>query len=220
MVENLNKIWSKSRPLSSYFAEKLVAVKAADADRLSKKLKETELPKDAGANAIAQALLSSGRTLLIANAEAEYRKAALFDLRNALIGGEAKLIGIEDGTRSLVLIDPDFWIGAEVYPETDQASSEQQSFRDLRIIALGIEGGPIGPSTKGPKSYSADRIEIILACIDEGLVDFNRHNLDRRFDIYLGWIKANRPSWNTKRGFGKKAFEAAEPEAKSLRNIS
>jgi len=169
---------------------------------------------------MARALLSSGRTFIIANAEAEYRKRALIGLRNALIGGELELIGIDETTHSLVMIAPDFWIGAEVHPETDAASSAQQSFCDLRVIKVSVEGRSAASPIRGPKNFRSDRIEVITACIDEGLVDFKRHNLNTRHEIYLDWIALNRPGWETRRGFGVKAFEAAESHAKSMRNIS
>ena len=218
MAENLNEIWAKSNPLMAYFAEKLAIVEKANSESLSTKLKNSELPE--GANSMAVALSSAGRTLIISHAQSEYRKQAMFVLRNELVAGELELIGIASDTGKISVIDADYWITAELAPETNGALSDVVSYRDLRVVSPKTIGAAARKLAKGPKNYQQDRIEVISACIDEGIVDFSRHNLDNRFEIYLGWIEKKRPEWNVARGFGKKAFEADEPSVKSMKNIS
>lgn len=218
MAENLNEIWAKSNPLATYFAEKLAIVEGANSESLSTKLKNSELPE--GANSMTIALSSAARTLIISQAQSEYRKRAMFVLRNELVAGELKLIGIASDTGNISVIDANYWISAELVPETNDALSDVVSYRDLRVVSPKTIGATARKLAKGPKNYQQDRIEVISACIDESLVDFARHNLDGRFGIYRSWIEKNRPEWNVARGFSKKAFEADEPSVKSMKNIS
>ena len=217
MAEKLNKIWAKSKPLKHYFEELVAAIRDRKSQQLIEQIEQLEAPENS--TNFNRTLSTAARSMAVSNAEREYKNEAHDQLRNASIAEEIRLIGIADQDNSIVEIPPVYWIGADISPELNQATSDGRSFRDLRVLDVLYSPSMEVASTIGPKSYKARRLEVISACIHEKLVDFQNDNLEKRFAAYLFWISRNRTDWDIKRVFGIKAFESNEKEVKVLKNI-
>ncbi|GGB70065.1 hypothetical protein [Henriciella pelagia] len=218
MAENLNKIWAKSKPLKHYFDELLAAIRDQNSEQLIEQIKHLDIAESS--TNLNRTLSSAAQSLAISNAEREYRSDAYDQLRNALIAEEIRLIGITDQDNSIVEIGPDYWIGADISAELNQARSDDRSFRDLRVLKAQYTPPTERPPTTGPKSAKSRRVAIITACLEAGLTDFDRDNIETRFAAYRRYIDEHHPHWDTRSKFSLKSFERDEKIFKPLKNQS
>tara|TARA_R110001592_G_scaffold319334_1_gene596918 strand:+ start:5938 stop:6609 length:672 start_codon:yes stop_codon:yes gene_type:complete len=215
MAENLNEIWAKSRSLSEHFLDVLNNV-----DIQKSILENYQSPEIENTSNFAMTLDSINKSMAASIYRKQRHTEASERLRNQLVAAEIALIGVREYVDAFKIerIQPDFWIGANISPETNDAHLGPIRFSKLRIVSTSItERESAEFSLRGQEIL---RLEAVRECEKLGIVDLSggpksrrsgSNNILIRTDIYLDYLKHKYPDMDFEVwGYSESSFERTE----------
>ncbi|KCZ60301.1 hypothetical protein [Hyphomonas atlantica] len=215
MAENLNEIWANSRHLSEYYSEIFEDVAIENSALQSHQSSNTENMTN-----FAMMLDSFNKSMAASVNHNQRHTKAIEQLRNELVGAEIALVGVREhaGAFAIERVEPNFWIGANIRPETNEADLGETRFSKLRIVST-----PINENAHAQfhsRRQEILRLEAVRECEKLGRVDLsggpksrrNRsNNIQIRTDIYLEYLKDKYPDMDFEAwGYSDSSFERTE----------
>lgn len=228
MTENINKIWATSGPLSDLFERIIIEIKSALPEQITA---EPDFSERLDKDPTLRSLNNLAKTFAENSRYNEARKKAAGKLRNLLVSGEISLVGRAVHHGRIVQVKDEFWIGAEISPELNQAELGDVLIDELRVIGgdnqipaapipQGTEVSPNSPYGKKIPAAKKIRALAIEACFSAGDIDFDDQNLEQRLHHYRAWILQEYPQVDVDQtGYGIKSWEADETAFKHARGM-
>ena len=215
MAENLNEVWAKSYSLSEHFSDILINV-----DIQNSMVEYYNSPEIENASNFAMTLDSISKSMAASIDRKQKHTNAIDQLRNQLVAAEIALIGVREYSDAFTIenIGPDFWIGANIRPETNEADLGAIRFSKLRIVSTPAIEKEAAPHSL--RSQESLRFEAVRECEKLGIVDLTGgpksrrrgfNNILVRTDIYLDYLKDKYPDMDFEVwGYSESSFERTE----------
>lgn len=214
MAEKLNKIWAKAQPLSDYFDELQNEI-AASPDLLNS-ISERN-PDENQATGLTKTLADLSNAMAFQAIAQDKRSKAHVALRNSLIAGDLRLIGLLES--SLEILAEEFWLTAEISPSTNSASKGQQKVSDLRVLTKSgtsahepaqkletqvVVQAPDNPQPRpgGARSFIKEREDAIIESYTQN-PSFDEWTINKRLMHVIDTAQQLFPDIDTSRGFGR-----------------
>jgi hypothetical protein len=221
-MQETNKIWANGRQLSKYFQ---IILSVSRTPRPSARQVPTNGSPEAKllAELLTIAVLEKHKT--------RQRENAIELLRRELVAGTEKLVGRRQLPNSNAIVEfvpTEFWVGATIRPEEDQATNGATTYDLLRLPEIpawvqALHNRSLGnrgdfaqsepqhsapeesvlsglPAPAGATSYETDREQAILE-LYRSVPNFGRLKIERRLDLLREKMSKSAAS-----GFGRSSF--------------